>query len=427
MKNLSGGFIKYAAILTISLFIVACSKGDAETSAPAYKQQTATPVSSIQEQNINEPAAEPSVHYDSEDSHIYTDNKSSETADNTEEENADIIFGKETFEEELTAENTTENEYTEAEEVEAENIRIEEQDAKNKELCDAIKNNDLEKVKQALANGARWYWYCSFIGKEDDDYGDQECMLENAMNRGQYEIAEVLLQHGAYLRDVCYADDESGYGRPVYNGYDRIIEEANKGDFQPLDLLLKYQKYPDYYSLCSANKNVQRYILDKDTNKIKYYAYCLRSEDFIDDKDFFELLLSRGITPTLCDVKDVETAKYLLSKGADVNYSRCVSGYCESGHCYIVSVLESNLYSNMDVVNFLIANGAEESFTNTNPWDIMEHSNADIAEYLFSKGINFDPVFEKALKNPSQYSKEMMDFVHKHKTIEILPLETANN
>ncbi|MDR1123352.1 MAG: hypothetical protein LBL61_01830 [Elusimicrobiota bacterium] len=156
MKKHLVRFIKYTAVLTISLFIAACSKGDAETSAPAYKQQTAMPASSIQEQNINEPAAEPSVHYDLdlEDSHIYTDNKSSETEDNKEEANADIILGKESFEEELPAENTMGNEYTEAEEVEAENTRIEEQNAKNKELCDAVVNNDLEKVKQALANGA---------------------------------------------------------------------------------------------------------------------------------------------------------------------------------------------------------------------------------------------------------------------------------
>jgi hypothetical protein len=38
------------------LLALACSKGDAQTLAPTYKQKTATPASSIQEQNINETA-----------------------------------------------------------------------------------------------------------------------------------------------------------------------------------------------------------------------------------------------------------------------------------------------------------------------------------------------------------------------------------
>ncbi|MDR1123507.1 MAG: ankyrin repeat domain-containing protein [Elusimicrobiota bacterium] len=308
--------------------------------------------------------------------------------------------------------------------------------AKNKELCDAIENNDLEKVKQAFETGARWYWYCNFIGKEDDDYGDQGCLFENAMKKEKYEIAEVLLQHGAYLRDDCYravGADEGAYGSPVYTASYHIIDKANEGNFRPLDLLFKYQKYPDSDSLCFANKNVRRYILEKNINKINYYAGCIESEDFIDDKDFFELLLSKGTKPTLCYVKDVETAKYLLSKGTDVNYRGCAGSYCEGGYC--LSVWESLIESgNVDVIKFLLNNGIKPD-ENALYYAVRSYSgrsNFEIAEYLAPKIENSQEIFEEISKDthatPEAIAfalKHLPDIPGKEKCAEILPLGGA--
>ncbi|MDR1123270.1 MAG: ankyrin repeat domain-containing protein, partial [Elusimicrobiota bacterium] len=188
-------------------------------------------------------------------------------------------------------------------------------DAKNKELCDAVRNNDLEKVKQALANdasantGCRTSDYDCFKYSLDSRFSTGVFKL--AVEKGNYEVMKVLLQHGAdtNIPDIESCESDEKYF-PIYTA-------ISNNNIELIELLIDNGarfKSSLSESWISPSKETIKYLIERGA-----YLPDIIPAQVINDKPFVEYLIKHGVKPTLFHLDNVEDLQFMLNMGADIN------------------------------------------------------------------------------------------------------------
>jgi hypothetical protein len=264
----------------------------------------------------------------------------------------------------------------------------EQQQAKNKEVYDAVVAGDIERLKKALANGGSAN---SCMLPPDYDYDDKvSCVGENAflnaLRRKDYNIMKVLIESGLTPDTVVLYGDGCG----DYPLTDLIIEAVNNSqDIELADFLVDNGVYPLTYSAvffhpsCDdipppvrAGNQFTKHLLERGLSPA-----VVDLPYFMKDKPFVEYLISKGVNPTLCSLSNLEDIKWMFSKGGDLN-ERCQGVSFETLIEY---------YTESDILRFLAENGAQVSASAIR----NAIGKPAILEYLVSKVKNSQDVFEE--------------------------------
>jgi hypothetical protein len=252
---------------------------------------------------------------------------------------------------------TEENIETKAEELAQEEPVVEmtpeeQQQAKNKELCDAVEAGDLEEVKQALENGANANSGCATYNPPDcitytfDGRFDSSALIE-AIQKNNYEIVKTLLEHGAsingFLGNNCDNPDEYPIDSAIRTNNTRLIELLLDKGANLLEII-QYRKY------LSLSKDTIKYLVERG----------VLLSNFMDDKPFVEYLLSKGAPPTLCYMENIEDFKWMLSKGGDLK-KECVIFSTFGAPKEYGPLIDhyAGINGNIEIFKFLLENGAK--------------------------------------------------------------------
>ncbi|MDR1124281.1 MAG: hypothetical protein LBL61_06875 [Elusimicrobiota bacterium] len=283
-------------------------------------------------------------------------------------------------------------------------------DARNKEVYDTVEAKDLERLKKALENGGSAntckgcidysHKYPRFCPAKSENGYNLECgtsAFEVALKEKNYDIMKVLIENGLEPDGIIY-EDEVGEGSD-YSLTELIIEVVNESkDVELADFLIGNGMYPLYYNTNKVSLHLQLNSFDNTAESKEFLTHLLERglspatidsfeflQRFMYDKPFVEYLLSKGVKPDLCYMKNIEDFKWMLSKGGNLNGGECRIS-CESeSSCDYGPLIDSyaGMHKNIDIFKFLLENGAEitertKNFANWYP-DAKE-----VAEYIKS-------------------------------------------
>ncbi|MDR1123403.1 MAG: hypothetical protein LBL61_02110 [Elusimicrobiota bacterium] len=282
----------------------------------------------------------------------------------------------------------------------------EQQQAKNTEVYNAVQAGDVERLKKALENGGSAN-SCKFLRYSSDEYYCPENYEDTAffvaLKKRDYNIMKVLIKNG-FASDtiVCYWD---GCVKD-YTLKDFIIEEVNRSqDIELADFLIDNGVYPLTYSAvffdptCEglpppvrSGQQFTQHLLERG-----FSPEAVDLSFFMGDKPFAEYLISKGVKPTLCGLRNIEDFKFMFSKGGDLNeqclpYSETLIEY----YSYPQSDRHTH-YAKIDILKFLVENGAQVSakVLGNVIFSSAFWRESSIVDYLSSQIQNPQEVFEK--------------------------------
>ena len=83
---------------------------------------------------------------------------------------------------------------------------------------------------------------------------------------------------------------------------------------------------------------------------------------------------------------DIEFVKYLVGKGADINY-----GFQETKYVFWNPIINAATAGNLDIVKYLVEKGANIHIDNDTAFNqACYHKHLDVAKYLIEHGVNID-------------------------------------
>ncbi|WP_424245263.1 ankyrin repeat protein [Elusimicrobium posterum] len=288
-------------------------------------------------------------------------------------------------------------------------------------VCAAVKNSDVPALKELLEKGASPDTICP---RKKIDINEGDLLFEIAVANRNFEVLQLLFDYNVNPDEV------------LDFGWSAIETPIINKDYELLDFLIKNGTSPNSYeghngtpNMCGrTDKEMIRYLIGKGASLAAggyYTCNMLCTEEF--DFEFKKYLIANGATPSLNCASNLEEAKYMLEKGANVNES---SGY-------VITPLSTAIKQNdLEFVKLLVDNGAnihdmDYGTMKTPLQNALQNGNPEIINYLISKGVKPTLVGISTLKEAKQMlalganAKEYEDENSSFERITQTPLSSA--
>ena len=181
----------------------------------------------------------------------------------------------------------------------------------NEKLLESIFNEDLEQVKECLAQGANVNY--------DNGKSYEPPIILVSIN-GNLEIAKLLIQHGADVNNKSYFGSERQYYTTALN------QSAHKGHLEHLEiakLLIQHgadvnAKDSDGWNPLIAAVN-RGYMNDPNKQSLEFAKLLIENGADVNAKNIYGNTALMIATQNNSNTKYLDTIKLLIENGADVN------------------------------------------------------------------------------------------------------------